>query len=410
MRFAAEGGLRSVGYWMAAGTSADGAAGPDVVDMREVKEIQVVGDSRVLIAGGLLEEIPRRVLSTGLKPGAFVIVSDKTVFGHYGERLTAAFARAGVTTDPGSSPRLLSFAFEPGESSKNRQTKADIEDFMLAGKCTRDTVVVALGGGVVGDLAGFVAATYMRGVPAVQIPTSTMAMIDSSVGGKTALNVPAGKNLIGAFHQPKLIFADPQVLRTLSRREVVEGLAEAIKMGVIRDAELFKLMVAEPERIMGLDDTLLQEVLHKAVAHKAEIVAIDEKETGLRATLNYGHTIGHAIEALVSPQFLHGECVSIGCVAEAELACRMGHLPREAIAEVRACFEAYGLPVLAPPGLTVQALMDKMAVDKKNQGRTIRCTIITAVGKSIDHPQPVPRETMEAVLADMLTATLEANR
>mmetsp|Transcript_121373 Transcript_121373/g.377712 ORF Transcript_121373/g.377712 Transcript_121373/m.377712 type:complete len:397 (+) Transcript_121373:72-1262(+) len=375
---------------------------------REVKEIPVIGDSRVLIAGGILEEIPQRLLAAGVKPSAFVIVSDETVFGHYGDRLVAAFASVGVTKDAASGPRLLHYAFTPGESSKTRETKAAIEDFMLANRCTRDSAVVALGGGVVGDMSGFLAATYMRGVTVVQIPTSTMAMIDSSVGGKTAINVPAGKNLIGAFHQPKIIFADPEVLRTLSRREVVEGLAEAIKMGVIRDAELFRLMASDPENIMALDNSLMQEVLHKAVAHKAKIVEIDEKETGLRATLNYGHTIGHAVEALVSPQYLHGECVAMGCVAEADLACRMGHLPKEAIAEIRACFQAYGLPVSPPGGLTVEGLMEKMAVDKKNQGRTIRCTIIRAVGESFECPLPVPRETMEAVLRDMLAAAPEA--
>jgi len=373
----------------------------------EVKEIPVIGDSRVLIAGGILKEIPRRLIAAGFKPSAYVIVSDETVFGHYGGTLVTAFAQEGVLVDSGSSPRLLSYAFKPGESSKTRETKAAVEDFMLSSRCTRDTAVIALGGGVVGDLAGFLAATYMRGVPVIQIPTSTMAMIDSSVGGKTAINVPAGKNLVGAFHQPRIIFADPEVLRTLSRREVVEGLAEAIKMGVIRDSELFKLMAAEPENIMALDNVLLQQVLYKAVGHKAEIVAIDEKETGLRATLNYGHTIGHAIEALLSPQLLHGECVAIGCVAEADLAARMGHLQREAVAEVRACFQKYGLPVLPPPGLSLEKLMEKMAVDKKNQGKTIRCTIITSIGTSIDHPLPVPRETMEAVLSDMLATVAD---
>jgi len=369
----------------------------------QVKEIPVIGDSRVLIAPGILDEIPKRLQAAGFKPSALVIVSDKIVDGHYGDRLFAAFERHLAET--GSTQRLLRFTFPAGEASKNRQTKENVEDFMISNKCARDSAIVALGGGVVGDLAGYTASTYMRGIPVFQVPTSTMAMIDSSVGGKTAINVPAGKNLIGAFHQPSIIFADPMVLKTLSRREVVEGLAEAIKMGVIRDAALFKQLAANAESIMELDEALLQDVLHKAVAHKAEIVALDEKETGLRATLNYGHTIGHAIEALVSPKMLHGECVAIGCVAEAELACRMGHLKPEAIPEIRACFEAYGLPVLPPPGLTLEKLMDKMAVDKKNQGKTIRCTIITSVGTSIEHPLPVPRETMEAVVTDMLKTT-----
>ncbi|CAK9056810.1 Pentafunctional AROM polypeptide [Includes: 3-dehydroquinate synthase (DHQS) [Durusdinium trenchii] len=373
----------------------------------KVKEIQVIGDSRVLIAPGLLEEIPARLEACGVKPAALAMVSDKTVDGHYGDRLMNAFAAHYGDRD--ASPKLVRFAFAPGEASKNRETKAQIEDFMLSHKCTRDSAIIALGGGVVGDLAGFTAATYMRGVPVVQVPTSTMAMIDSSVGGKTALNVPAGKNLIGAFHQPKVIFADPTVLSTLSRREVVEGLAEAIKMGVIRDAELFQTMAEHAERIIALDAQLLQEVLHKAVKHKAEIVAIDEKETGLRATLNYGHTIGHAIEALVSPEMLHGECVSIGCVWEAELAVRMGHLEASKVPVIRSCFQKYGLPVVAPKGLTLERLMEKMAVDKKNQGKTIRCTVITSVGASVDHPLPVQRELMEAVLVDMLKASEAAS-
>mmetsp|Transcript_65910 Transcript_65910/g.157591 ORF Transcript_65910/g.157591 Transcript_65910/m.157591 type:complete len:397 (-) Transcript_65910:59-1249(-) len=370
---------------------------------KEVKTIPVIGESCVLIAPGLLEEVPQRLLDSGVKPANIVIVSDDTVFGHYGQRLVDAFAKVGITSEAGSNPRLSSFHFKAGEPSKTRQTKENVEDYMLSERCTRSTVVIAMGGGVVGDLAGYTAATYMRGVPVVQIPTSTMAMIDSSVGGKTAINVPAGKNLIGAFHQPKFIFADPTVLRTLSKREVVEGLAEAIKMGVIRDKELFDIMASEAARIKDLDAALMQEVLYKAVKHKADIVAIDEKETGLRATLNYGHTIGHAIEALVSPTLLHGECVAIGCIAEAELAHRMGHLPqKEAIDVIRKCFEAYGLPVVSPKGLSVQAIMDKMAVDKKNQGKTIRCTIITSVGTSIPEPVPVPRELMEAVVSDML--------
>eukprot|EP00933_Yihiella_yeosuensis_P028327 TRINITY_DN22141_c0_g1_i1.p1 TRINITY_DN22141_c0_g1~~TRINITY_DN22141_c0_g1_i1.p1 ORF type:complete len:386 (+),score=76.60 TRINITY_DN22141_c0_g1_i1:72-1229(+) len=366
----------------------------------EVKEIPVVGDSRVLVAPGLLEEIPSRLVDAGFKASTLVIVSDKTVFGLYGQRLETAFESE--KKKRGTGPRVLTFSFPAGEASKNRETKAAIEDFMLGHKCARDSAILALGGGVVGDLAGFTAATYMRGVPVVQVPTSTMAMIDSSVGGKTALNVPAGKNLIGAFHQPRIIFADPEVLKSLSRREVVEGLAEAIKMGIIRDAELFQLMAANPEKAMGLDGLLLQQVLHKAIAHKAEIVKIDEKETGLRATLNFGHTIGHAIEALASPEFLHGECVSIGMVAEADLACRMGKCKKEAIEVIEKCLKSYGLPVVPPKGLTVEKLMDKMAVDKKNQGKTIRCTIITSVGTSIEHPLPVERERMEQVCADML--------
>jgi len=244
----------------------------------------------------------------------------------------------------------------------------------------------------------------------VQIPTSVMAMVDSSVGGKTAINVPAGKNLIGAFHQPRFVFADMTLLRTLHRREVAEGLAEAIKMGVIRDSELFGIMEKEFAKVIELDPSVTAKVIYDSVRHKADVVAIDEKETGLRATLNYGHTIGHAIEALKSPAMLHGECVSVGCVLEADLAHRMGKLPAEAVPRIRRCFELYGLPVgmpELPAGKGLPDLMAKMAVDKKNAGGAIRCTIITGVGTSIDCPQPVPRELMEAVLRDALNASAE---
>ena len=196
---------------------------------------------------------------------------------------------------------------------------------MLQHLCNRDTCMLALGGGVVGDLVGYVAATYMRGVPYIQVPTSSTAMIDSSVGGKTAINVPAGKNLIGAFHQPHIVYADLDCLVTLGRRELVEGIAEAIKMGCIRLPALFEALEANTSSVMALERELIESVMYDAVRGKAEVVAADEREAGLRGTLNWGHTVGHAIEALKSPALMHGECVAIGCVVEAELSLRMGN-------------------------------------------------------------------------------------
>lgn len=396
----------------------------------------------MIISTQILESVPQRLLDAGIKHSNYVVVSDDKVFRHYGMKLVKAFERCGIPLRssnkvaaqgieiaPGNSeseeiwnaqvaafqkPGLILdieqvacqalhvYVFNHGEPNKTRETKDNIEDFMLANFCTKDTVILALGGGVVGDLTGYLAATFMYGVPFIQIPTSTMAMIDSSVGGKTALNPPAGKNLIGAFYQPRFVFAGMEILRSLSRREVAEGLAEAIKMGCIQDAELFERMAAEPIAALDLKPDLLEYIIHKAVWHKARIVAIDEKETGLRGTLNFGHTIGHAIEALVSPKLLHGECVAIGCVAEAHLAYRMGHLAKETVPKIRACFDSYGLPIGAPAGLSLQAIMNKMAVDKKNVGKTIRCTIITDIGKSIDHPVPVERTVMESVVQELL--------
>jgi len=308
---------------------------------------------------------------------------------------------------------LLTYQVPAGENTKSREVKAAIEDFMLLHRCNRDTCMLALGGGVVGDLVGYVAATFMRGVPFVQVPTSTTAMIDSSVGGKTAINVPAGKNLIGAFHQPVVVYADMDLLPTLGRRELVEGIAEAIKMGVIRKPALFDLLEAHPERVMALDPALIEEVMYESILGKAEVVAQDEKEAGLRSTLNWGHTIGHAIEAIKSPAMMHGECIAAGCVVEAELTLRLpstagAPLDRAKIQRVTDCFASYGLPVYVPRGLEIDTLMRKMALDKKNRGNTIKCTIVTDIGVTIVQPQPVARELMQAVMAESMEAGVRA--
>jgi len=236
----------------------------------------------------------------------------------------------------------------------------------------------------------------------VQIPTSVMAMVDSSVGGKTAINVPAGKNLVGAFHQPTFVFADMELLKTLSRREVAEGLAESIKMGAIRDRSLFELMERHPKEIHNLESPHIEEVIHKSVEHKACVVKIDPHERGLRAILNFGHTVGHAVEAKLSPQLLHGECVSIGSVVEADLARRLGKISEADVKRITACLLAYELPVAMPSGLLLEELMQKMAVDKKNVGNLIRCTMLTSIGTSVDDAVPVDRCVMEETVADAL--------
>ena len=257
-------------------------------------EVPVIGGSVVYIGHDLLTKIPGEITAktSGIKASRFVIVSDSNVLPLYGQKLIDAFAAIGHTA--------IAFEVPAGEGSKSRQNKAAIEDFMLENRCQRDTCLLALGGGVVGDLTGYVASTFMRGVPVVQIPTSMLAMIDSSVGGKTAINVPAGKNMIGAFHQPIKVYADLTLLASLPQREIDEGLAEAIKMGLIRCAPLFDEMEEHVDAIRALETERVRSVVHRAVALKAEVVAIDEKETGLRGTLNFGHTVGHAIEAQVT--------------------------------------------------------------------------------------------------------------
>ena len=406
------------------------------------RTIPVIGNSKVFVGRGLLATLPAELLADkNIKASRFVIVSDENVWPLYGQRLLDGFsAMENVTVhdvassaekakkakkaktafgfaqgcDCGDEPiestddgkLVLTYQIPSGEGSKCREVKSAIEDFMLAHRCNRDTCMIALGGGVVGDLIGYVAATFMRGVPYVQIPTSSTAMIDSSIGGKTAINVPAGKNLIGAFHQPVNVYADMDLLATLGRRELVEGIAEAIKMGVIRLPGLFELLEAEPDKVMGLDPVTIEQVMYDAMRGKAEVVSQDEKEAGLRGTLNWGHTIGHAIEALKSPAWMHGECIAAGCVAEAEVALRLGRadmkLDAAKIERVTRCFAQYGLPVHVPRGLPLDSLMRKMALDKKNQGNTIRCTIVTDIGVSITNPQPVSKDMMRDVMAESM--------
>jgi len=379
------------------------------------KIIPVIGNSAVHVGHGLLTRIAAELTpKNGIKASRFVIVSDVNVWALYGQKLVDSFLALGNFKQPGGdgaevgddAKLLLTYQVEAGEVSKSRKVKDAIEDFMLQHLCNRDTCMIALGGGVVGDLVGFVAATYMRGLPFIQVPTSSTAMIDSSVGGKTAINVPAGKNLIGAFHQPHIVYADLDCLATLGRRELVEGIAEAIKMGCIRMPSLFEALEASPSRVMDLERSLIESVIYDSVRGKAEVVAADEKEAGLRGTLNWGHTVGHAIEALKSPALMHGECVAIGCVVEAELSLRMGNsnLSREKIERVTRCFASYGLPIHVPHELEIAMLMKKMALDKKNQGTSIRCTIVTDIGVSLTNPQPVDKKLMEAVMAESAAA------
>jgi len=401
------------------------------------KLIPVIGDSTVHVGRGLLDCIASEVLAhKAIKASKFVIVTDENVWPLYGQRLVDAFleegfklaeclvpppSKTGTFCAPfamgcscgnndcievdGSDKMLLTYKVPHGEGSKSRKVKDAIEDYMIMHRCNRDTCMLALGGGVVGDLVGYVAATYMRGVPFVQIPTSSTAMIDSSVGGKTAINVPGGKNLIGAFHQPVLVYADMDLLATLGRRELVEGIAEAIKMGCIRYTPLFEMLEKYPERVMALDDELITQVIYDSVRLKADVVRIDEKEGGLRSTLNWGHTVGHGIEAIKSPAMMHGECVAVGCVVESELSYRMGNtdLSPEKIKRVTDCFASYGLPVHVPDDIDMATIMKKMSLDKKNKGNSIRCTIVTDLGVSVTNPQPVDKELMKTVIMESMT-------
>jgi 3-dehydroquinate synthase len=270
-----------------------------------------------------------------------LVVTHPNIDDLYGTTLRDGLAAAGFT--------LATHQVPQGESSKCVDEFMGIQDALFAFGADRGTAVVALGGGVIGDLAGFAASTYMRGVPYVQVPTTLLSQVDSSVGGKTAINHPGAKNIIGAFYQPVMVVADTDTLHTLERRELLAGLAEVVKYGVIRDADLFARLEADLDGLLSLDPQLLAPVIHRCCAIKAEVVAQDEREGGLRAILNFGHTFGHAVEALSGyGTVLHGEAVAIGMVAAARLAERLTLCPAGLAERLRALLDRAGLPTDYP--------------------------------------------------------------
>jgi 3-dehydroquinate synthase len=270
--------------------------------------------------------------------------------------------------------------FEPGERSKSREEWSRLTDELLRRGFGRDSGIVALGGGVAGDLAGFVAATYMRGVPCIQTPTTLLAMLDASVGGKTGVDTAEGKNLIGAFHPPAAVIADPASLATLPEREFRGGLAEAVKHGLIADSAYFEWIEREADAILRRDPAALERLVRRSVEIKAEVVSADEREGGRRAILNAGHTVAHALERASSYRVPHGEAVALGLVAEAALAEQLGAATAGLSARIAAVLTRLGLPVRLAPPLAADVVVAAMASDKKNRARTIRFALPRAVG------------------------------
>ncbi len=276
----------------------------------------------------------------------------------------------------------LSFIIPDGEQYKSLDWFEKISAFLLQNNCGRDTCLIALGGGVVGDLTGFVAACYQRGVPFIQIPTTLLSQVDSSVGGKTAVNHPLGKNMIGAFYQPQAVFIDTQSLRTLPKREFAAGMAEVIKYGLIYDTELFAYLEQNVENLQLLNEICLQHIIYRCCEIKALIVAEDEKEQGLRALLNLGHTFGHAIEAQMGyGKWLHGEAVATGMVLASRLASIRGDLTQQDVERIIAVIKQYNLPTEVPADMTSEQFLLHMRKDKKNKKGTIRFILPTQFGQ-----------------------------
>ena len=323
------------------------------------------------------------------RAAAAVVVTNTAVAPLYGERLRAALA--------GCFPVIHQVVLPDGEEHKDWPTLNRIFDALLANGCDRKTVLFALGGGVVGDMTGFAAASYMRGVPFVQVPTTLLAQVDSSVGGKTAINHPLGKNMIGAFYQPRAVIADTTTLDTLPDRELSAGLAEVIKHGAILDAAFFDWIEQNIEKLVARDPQSLAYAIARSCEIKADVVRRDEREGGLRAVLNFGHTFGHAIEAgLGYGEWLHGEAVGCGMVMAADLSQRMGLVDGATVARVRKLVRAAGLPVVAPD-LGNERWLELMEVDKKNEGGNIKFILVKPLGSpSITG---APRELLDATLA-----------
>lgn len=326
----------------------------------------------IVVGHNFLTDIPKDIQSL-VSCSKFVLLTDSNVFKFHGQKLLDAFQLHNIP--------FIYKILPPGEASKCRETKSMVEEWMLKQQCQRDTCIVAFGGGVVGDLAGFIAATYMRGLPFVQIPTTLLACVDSSIGGKTGIDSPSGKNLIGAFHQPKRVFVDLSVLQTLPERELVNGMAEIIKAGAIKSEKLFELLERHQEEILTQKPDVMLSMVLQAAEIKAKVVTQDEKEGGLRAILNFGHSIGHGIEALLQPHFLHGECVAIGMVKEAELARLMGMCSSSTIGRLVRCIKAYGLPTRIPTVVSTDDVMLKMQVDKKNAKGVKRMILLESIGQ-----------------------------
>ena len=362
----------------------------------------------ILIGSGCLQQLGEQISQLGFPARTkALLVTNPVVEAHYGGAALASLQAAGLEAS--------SLVIEAGEDRKTPATVARIHDAAFERKLERGSLIVALGGGVVGDMAGFAAATWLRGIAVVQVPTTLLAMVDAAIGGKTGVNHPGGKNLIGAFHQPRLVLIDPATLATLPEREFRAGMAEVIKYGVIGDAPLFADLEAAARRNpesglaseAALGTALLQRLLERSAAAKARVVVADEREGGLRAILNYGHTIGHVLETLSGyGTYLHGEAVGLGMLAAGEIACSMGLWSRTDQERQRTLVRAAGLP-LCLPDLDPSAVLACLQSDKKVRNGKVRFVLPTAIGTVLIRDD-VDAATISAAL-DNLAASSTSN-
>jgi 3-dehydroquinate synthase len=346
----------------------------------------------IAIAPGSLSEIGQAIAE--LKIGKKVlVVSNPEIFNFYGEIVINSLQNSGFET--------CTHIIPAGEQFKTLESIAKIYDTALENYLERSSTMLALGGGVIGDMTGFAAATWLRGINFVQVPTSLLAMVDASIGGKTGVNHPQGKNLIGAFYQPKLVYIDPLVLKTLPEREFRAGMAEVIKYGVIWDAELFTLLekAEKLDCLLNISDDLLETIIIRSCQAKVDVVSQDEKEAGLRAILNYGHTIGHAVESLTAYTTVnHGEAVAIGMVAAGKIANKLQMWIAEEAERQNILIEKAGLPLEVPVNLKIEDIIEALKSDKKVKSGRVRFILPTKIGAA---------EISDCVSADAIAAIMQ---
>jgi 3-dehydroquinate synthase len=357
--------------------------------MKKIKVELGSNSYKVRVGAGLLARAGLWLKEKGFS-GKVVIITDTTVKDLYGDALNQGLANAGF--------KVTTLEIPAGEEQKSLETAGRLYHELSGSYAERTTPVLALGGGVIGDLAGFVAATYMRGVPLIQIPTTLLAQVDSSIGGKVAVDHGQIKNIIGVFYQPKLVISDIDTLKTLPEAELANGLAEVIKSAAIRDRRLFNFLDINMEKAMSLNAAVLEEIVLETARIKAEIVEKDEKDSGLRGILNYGHTIGHALETVSNFQIKHGQAVAIGMAAAARISSRLGILDKSDVVWLTDVIKKAGLPT-EMPDLKVEDITSAMKHDKKVWQEKIRFVLLKSVGDAFITDEVSP-SLVEEVLVD----------
>lgn len=332
-------------------------------------------DYEIEIQNGIVDDLDRIVPFIQKLGSKVALVTNNEISSLYGEQLRRSLLHCGLET--------YLFTFEEGEHNKSRQTKEVLEDQMFAKVLGRDTCLIALGGGVVMDMGGYIAATYCRGIPLVMIPTSLLAMVDACIGGKTGVNVQYGKNLVGCIYQPKKVYIDPKFLLTLPLNECRNGVVEMIKHGVVADLNFFEFLETHADQLLALNPPIIGQAIHQSCRIKKEIVEQDVGEIGKRRILNFGHTIGHALEKLYNHQIPHGEVVAIGILVESYLAFLLGHCKLGDLDRIRKILLKYAIPLKLKSRYCTQAIFDAMILDKKSIKGTPRFVIINGIGSTL---------------------------